>query len=104
MNKFSNNLRVWLPTFWRSKGLLNWLLLPASCLYRSIVFIRRSLYRRGLLNSHSFSEPVVVVGNLSVGGSGKTPMVIYLSELLKTHGYSPGIVTGVMEACVAISH
>ncbi len=65
--------------------LLRLLLLPFSLLYGSGVWIRDWLYARGLLNSVSFSLPVISVGNLSVGGTGKTPQIEYLIRLLKPY-------------------
>ncbi|MEL0083150.1 MAG: tetraacyldisaccharide 4'-kinase, partial [Gammaproteobacteria bacterium] len=50
-------------------------------------------YKQGWIACHSLSVPVIVVGNISVGGSGKTPFVIWLVELFSAHGYRPGIVS-----------
>lgn len=69
------------------------LLAPLSLLFRSLVALRRALYRRGLLTPLPLPVPVIVVGNITVGGTGKTPLVIWLAELLRAHGYRPGIVT-----------
>lgn len=69
------------------------LLLPFSLLMVLICIIRRFLYQSGILKQHSFSIPIIVVGNLTVGGTGKTPLVIYLAKLLKQHGFNPGVVS-----------
>ena len=61
------------------------LLLPFSLIYGLIVAIRNYFYDKGILSSTSFSLPVISVGNLSVGGSGKTPHIEYLINLLKDH-------------------
>lgn len=61
------------------------LLLPFSLLYGVGVFVRNSLYKYGFLNSVTFSVPVISVGNLTVGGAGKTPHVEYLIQLLKPY-------------------
>jgi tetraacyldisaccharide 4'-kinase len=59
-----------------------------------IVTVRRSLYRNHLLQSHRFNVPVIVVGNITVGGTGKTPFAIWLSGWLVKQGYqNPGIVS-----------
>jgi tetraacyldisaccharide 4'-kinase len=58
-----------------------------------VVFARRSLYRLRLLPSAHPGLPVVVVGNITVGGSGKTPLVLWIAEFLKQHGWSPAIVS-----------
>lgn len=70
-----------------------WLLYPVSLLFCLLVVVRRALYRLGVLHSHSFAVPVIVVGNITVGGSGKTPLVTFLVELLRSHGYRPGVVS-----------
>ncbi len=69
------------------------LLLPLSWLFGLVVWIRRALYRFGLKKTHHFSIPVIVVGNITVGGTGKTPFVIWLANFLKTQGFRPGIVS-----------
>jgi len=60
-----------------------WLLLPFSLLYGLVVTIRNWLYDGGLLKSRSFNIPVICVGNLDIGGAGKSPMTEYLIRLLK---------------------
>jgi tetraacyldisaccharide 4'-kinase len=70
-----------------------WLLSPLSLLFCLLVFIRRTLYRLHILHSTKFAVPVIVVGNITVGGSGKTPLVAYLVELLRGAGYRPGVVS-----------
>lgn len=64
---------------------LRWLLLPFSLIYGLVVIVRNWLYDGGLLKSRQFTIPVICVGNLDVGGSGKSPMTEYLIRLLKTH-------------------
>ncbi len=70
-----------------------WLLAPLTALFALISGTRRWLYRRGWLTAVNVGVPVVVVGNISVGGNGKTPTVIHLVELLKRAGYRPGIIS-----------
>ena len=60
--------------------------------YAAAVRVRRAAYRRGLRRSHRFGAPVVVVGNVAVGGAGKTPLVVWLVLSLRRHGYHPGVV------------
>src|SRR3990167_8013727 len=69
------------------------LLLPFSYLFRSIVFLRRLLYQLHLLKSYSVSAPVIVVGNISVGGTGKTPCVITLANHFTQKGFKVGIIS-----------
>ena len=69
------------------------LLIPLSWCYGLIIWIRNSLYNIGLFKSVSFDTPIISVGNITTGGSGKTPMVIFLAKLLERSGYNPGIVS-----------
>src|SRR3954462_5432764 len=78
---------------WYRRGALAWLLWPVSLVFALLVFVRRLLFRTGILGSVHPGIPVIVVGNLSVGGSGKTPLVLWIAEFLKAHGWSPGIVS-----------
>ena len=55
------------------------------------MILRRTAYEAGVLAVQRVSVPVIVVGNITVGGTGKTPLVIWLAEFLKTRGYHPGI-------------
>lgn len=58
-----------------------------------MVALRRALYRAGLFPSFRVQVPVVIVGNITAGGTGKTPLVLWLCEFLKEQGYTPGIVS-----------
>ncbi|MCM2290100.1 MAG: tetraacyldisaccharide 4'-kinase [Sulfuritalea sp.] len=78
---------------WRRRGPLACLLFPFSSLFRILVAMRRGLYRIGLLRSERMPVPVVIVGNITVGGSGKTPLVIHLALGLRKLGRRPGIVS-----------
>jgi tetraacyldisaccharide 4'-kinase len=68
-------------------------LLPLSLLFCLVVGLRRLLYRAGILSRIRLDVPVIVVGNITVGGTGKTPLVLWITDLLKRSGYRPGIVT-----------
>lgn len=81
------------PAFWQRKGWRAIALLPLSALFLLLSSLRRLAYRAGLLASQSAPVPVVVVGNVAVGGSGKTPAVIWLAEQLTRHGMTPGIIS-----------
>lgn len=67
--------------------------LPLTKLFSACVHARRFLYKKKILSVKRFPVPVIVVGNITVGGTGKTPMVIWLCDFLKKQGYSPGIIT-----------
>ena len=79
--------------YWYRRGPVAWLLWPASLLFRIVVLGRRLLYRVRLLPSAHPGIPVIVVGNLTVGGSGKTPLALWVAEFLKGKGWSPAIVS-----------
>ncbi|MBK7249939.1 MAG: tetraacyldisaccharide 4'-kinase [Gammaproteobacteria bacterium] len=66
---------------------------PLAALFGAAVRLRRAAYRRGWLRVLRVGRPVIVVGNLSVGGTGKTPLVIELARLLAERGVKPGIVS-----------
>jgi tetraacyldisaccharide 4'-kinase len=78
---------------WQKRGLAAWLLLPAAALFAVLVATRRFAYRAGWLRSIRISVPVVVVGNIAAGGSGKTPVVLALVQRLAARGRRPGIVS-----------
>lgn len=69
------------------------LLAPLAALFRSITRTRNYLFDRGYLSSYRSSLPVISVGNLTVGGNGKTPLCLYLVERLKEQGYKPVILS-----------
>jgi tetraacyldisaccharide 4'-kinase len=68
-------------------------LLPLEMLFRGVTALRRRAYRRGWLRVERLRVPVVVVGNLTVGGTGKTPLVLWLAQSLVGRGLQPGIVS-----------
>lgn len=71
----------------------NWFYIPLSGLYKTGVAIRHFLYNEHLLPSHTVEVPTICVGNLAVGGTGKTPMTAYIVQLLLAHGYHPAILS-----------
>ncbi len=82
-----------LEATWYQRHPVRWLLLPVSLVYFLIMVVRRACYRRGWLKSIRMPVPVIVVGNITVGGTGKTPLVIWLVEHLRQRGHRPGIVS-----------
>ena len=82
-----------LEALWYGKSPLTWLLLPFAGLFSFVVGIRRRAYRAGWLRVHRLSVPVIVVGNLTTGGTGKTPVTGWLVEFCRAAGWRPGIVS-----------
>jgi len=68
-----------------------WYLVGLSTIYCSVAVLRRAAYRHGLLPTQRIPVPVIVIGNITVGGSGKTPLVTWLARALRERGYHPGI-------------
>jgi len=95
---------AWLQSAQR-RGLLNSLLWPVSLLYRLLMALRRRLYARGLLEVQQMDVPVVVVGNVVVGGAGKTPCTIALVNHLQAQGWHPGVISrGHGRAAAGVTH
>ncbi len=86
-----------LQHYWYQPNVFFWLLLPLlwplSLLYCFITVVRRKLYQLNIKKSYSSQVPVVVVGNIVVGGSGKTPLLISLCEYIQQNGFKPGVVS-----------
>lgn len=78
---------------WLKPNLLTVLLWPLSLIYGALFALRSKLYAHGFLKSHRAPLPVIVVGNLTVGGTGKTPLVIFLVEELRRQGFTPGVIS-----------
>lgn len=86
------NLAGWLQRRWyEPRPPLG--LIPFAGLFRLAVAIRQAVYRRGWKTAGRLPVPVIVVGNLTVGGTGKTPLTIWLVEFLRASGYKPGVVS-----------
>ncbi|TRZ70610.1 MAG: tetraacyldisaccharide 4'-kinase [Rhodocyclaceae bacterium] len=82
-----------LQNAWHGRGLLTALLLPVSGIFALSAGLRRALYRLGILQSQHLPVPVVVVGNITVGGSGKTPLTLWLAQEFQQRGWHPGIIS-----------
>src|SRR5574342_476215 len=78
---------AWIERHWQSVTPVSALLYPVSLLYGAVAAVRRAA-----LTPSRLPVPVVVVGNITAGGSGKTPLVLWLAEFLRSRGHSPGIV------------
>ena len=81
----------WISDIWYEDHFIGAGLMPLGFLFSDVVKFRRFLYRIGVLKKQQLSVPVIVVGNITVGGTGKTPLTIWLADFLQTAGYKPGI-------------
>ena len=68
-------------------------LIPLSWIYGIVIFLRNKLYDLGWIKGAIFNKPIISIGNITSGGTGKTPMVIYMAQLLQTKGKKPGIIS-----------
>ncbi len=82
-----------LESAWYGSRRAPWWTWPLAALYGGVVRLRGVLYRAGWLRSVRLPVPVIVIGNLSVGGTGKTPLTIALVEALRARGRRPGVVS-----------
>lgn len=78
---------------WQSRGLIACLLLPLSLIFYLIIACRRIFYRLGIFSVWIPPVPLIVIGNIFVGGTGKTPLVIWLLSALRAQGYMPGVIS-----------
>lgn len=69
------------------------LLLPFTIMFRLLILLRRYAYQIGLHKRYTFDVPVIVIGNIAIGGTGKTPLLMSLISLLRDHGYRPAVVS-----------
>lgn len=84
--------KVWYQPSW-----IHWLVIvalsPVTALFWLLSAVRRKLFTMGIKKSVKVSVPVIVVGNISVGGNGKTPLVVHIAKRLKQEGYRPGVLS-----------
>lgn len=89
----TSSLESTLTRAWLRRGPLACALWPVSLLFRALAGTRAALYRSGILKSERLPVPVIVVGNIFIGGTGKTPLTIWLAEALRAAGFSPGVIS-----------
>jgi tetraacyldisaccharide 4'-kinase len=78
---------------WYGDARAPWWTRPLATLYSAVIHLRRAFYHLGWLRRVQLDAPVIVIGNISVGGTGKTPLTIAVVEALRTQGYRPGVVS-----------
>lgn len=83
----------WLERHWYRVSPVSFLLFPLSLVFSALVALRRKLYAFGILRKVRLPVPVIVVGNVTAGGTGKTPLVLWIVALLRARGMRPGIVS-----------
>lgn len=88
-----SRLYQWIHRVWYEGGSGWRLLLPLSGIYWLLIYLRRLLYFCGIRKPVPVGVPVIVVGNITAGGTGKTPVSIWLALSLKSRGFKPGIVS-----------
>ena len=90
----ANVMQEVIQTAWRRKNTLFYLVLtPLSWLFGLLTSIRRFAYKEGIFKSFALPVPVIVVGNINMGGSGKTPVVMWLVDQLTKNGYRPAVIS-----------
>ncbi len=83
----------WLINTWYNRHPIRWFLAPISGLFRLITTLRKAGYKQVFFKQSKLIAPVIIVGNISVGGTGKTPFVIWLVKQLQLAGYKPGVIS-----------
>ena len=83
----------WVERIWYGHSPLVWLFVPLSLLYKWIIAGKSRLYLAGLFKARRVSAPVIIIGNITAGGTGKTPLTIWLARKLKEEGYTPGVIS-----------
>lgn len=93
MSDLKPPIETFLAREWRKRGYVAWALTPLACVFGAIAATRRALFELGWMKRVDVGVPVVIVGNVTVGGTGKTPTVIALVEALRAAGFQPGVVS-----------
>ena len=89
----ASTLETILTRAWLRRGPLACALLPLALVFGALAAARAALYRTGLKQSTRLPVPVVVVGNIFIGGTGKTPLTIWLVGVLRAAGFTPGVIS-----------
>jgi tetraacyldisaccharide 4'-kinase len=83
---------AWYQKHWRAKA-KQWLLSPLALVFWFLSSLRRIFFQLAIKKSHKIAVPVLIVGNISVGGNGKTPLVVWLANCLRLLGHNPGVLS-----------
>jgi tetraacyldisaccharide 4'-kinase len=83
----------WLHRMWYGGSRWFVLLMPLSWLFSLVLIVRTAMYHMGIVRIHNVGVPVVVVGNITAGGTGKTPVSVWLAQTLIDNGLKPGIIS-----------
>jgi tetraacyldisaccharide 4'-kinase len=92
-DRIKARIEAYLTREWQRRGPLAWALSPLACAFGALALLRRATFAWGWRESVRIGVPVVVVGNVTVGGTGKTPTVIALVDALRAAGFTPGVVS-----------
>jgi tetraacyldisaccharide 4'-kinase len=93
MSDTGGKLEAFINNIWYGKSHAYVILLPLTAVFALVAALRRYLYKQGILSSRKISVPVIVIGNIAVGGAGKTPVTLWLAEFLKEKGMDPAIIS-----------
>ncbi len=93
IRKMNKLLTKWANTIWYKDFFIAAWLMPFAFIYMDVIRFRRWQYKTGRKTVTKVSVPVIIVGNLTVGGTGKTPLVIYLVKQLQAKGFKPGVIS-----------
>lgn len=83
----------WFQDAWYKEMYISSIFMPISMLYADFIRFRSFLYRIGVLGKTKLPATVIIIGNITVGGTGKTPLILWLARFLREEGYKPGIVS-----------
>lgn len=86
-----NYKQRWVDRVWYKRSWFSFLLLPLALVYWLVTSVRKHIYYQLLYPVQKYECPIIIVGNISVGGTGKTPMVIHLCQQLQQLGYHPAV-------------
>ncbi len=93
MSGIKQKIAYHLERTWYGKTGLTAILRPFSWIFIVLSKLRLLLFKLSILQSQKMSVPVIIVGNITVGGTGKTPLVIWIANYLKSAGFKPGIIS-----------